>query len=113
MSNSEFPQFIMNLPRADIPFKGVTGWIAQTPETQVVFFDIEPVGRIAPHSHGEQWGTVIEGEMELTIGNETKRYRPGDSYHIPPNVVHSANFLSRVRVIDVFADRDRYKAKTR
>jgi quercetin dioxygenase-like cupin family protein len=90
----------------------VRGWISQAADGQVVFFDIEPVGEIPPHSHGEQWGIVVEGEMELTIGGEVRRCRAGDSYHIPAGTVHSARFLSpRFRAIDVFADRNRYKIK--
>jgi quercetin dioxygenase-like cupin family protein len=77
----------------------------------VVFFEIEPIGTIPPHSHGEQWGIVVEGEMDLTIGGQTRRCRPGDSYHIPAGVEHGATFLSHFRAIDVFADRDRYKPK--
>ena len=102
---------ITRLPEVDIPIPGVQGWISQAANHQVVFFAIEPVGEIPPHSHGEQWGIVVEGEMELTIGTKTQRYGPGDSYHIPTGVVHSATFLSNVRAIDVFADPDRYKAK--
>jgi quercetin dioxygenase-like cupin family protein len=49
--------------------------------------------------------------MELTIGGVTRRYRPGDSYHIPADVEHGATFLTQVRVIDVFADVNRYRAK--
>ena len=78
---------------------------------QIVFFDIDPIGEIPLHSHGEQWGIVVEGEMDLSIGGQTKRYKAGDSYHIPAGVTHGAKFLSRVRAIDVFADRDRYKPK--
>jgi hypothetical protein len=33
--------------------------------------------------HGAQWGSVIEGEITFTIGDETRVYRPGDSYSIP------------------------------
>ena len=47
--------------------------------------------------------------MELTIGGETRRYGPGDSYHIPAGVTHGARFLSHFRAIDVFADADRYQ----
>ena len=111
MPTASYPENITSLPLADIPLEGVTGWLAQAPDRQVVFFDIEPVGVIPPHSHGEQWGIVVEGEMELTIGGETRTYGPGDSYHIPAGVVHSATFHTRVRVIDVFADRDRYRAR--
>ena len=69
------------------------------------------IGQIPPHSHGEQWGIVVQGEMDLTVGGETKRYRAGDSYHIPAGVEHGATFLTHFRAIDVFADVDRCKAK--
>ncbi len=98
---------------ADIGLPGVRAWISQATDHQVVFFDIAPVPNCAipPHSHGEQWGIVVEGEMELTIGGETKRYKPGDTYHVPAGVVHSARFLTHFRAIDVFADTERYKVK--
>lgn len=111
MNDRAFPELITGLPEADIPFNGVRGWISQGPDHQVVFMDIEPIGDVAPHSHGEQWGIVVEGEMKLTIGGETKIYKPGDSYHIPAGVKHSASFLTHFRVIDVFADKHRYQPK--
>ena len=90
MSDNEYPAFIRHLPEVDLPIDGVRGWLSQAADHQVVFFDIDPVGEIPPHSHGEQWGVVIEGEMELTISGETQVYRKGDSYHIPAEAVHSA-----------------------
>lgn len=101
----------MNLPEADIPFKGVKGWISQAPNHQIIFFEIEPTGEVLPHSHGEQWGIVVEGEMELTIESETRKYGPGDSYYIPEGTVHSARFITYFRAIDVFKERERYKIK--
>ncbi len=106
-----YPEMIRGLPEIDIPIQGVRGWLLQGHEQQVVFFDIEPVGKIPPHSHCGQWGLVVEGEMALTIGDETRVYRKGDSYNIPEGVVHSATFLTRVQVIDVFDDPQRYSAK--
>ena len=111
MSTAPFPEFVTNLPEADIPFPGVHGTISQGPNHQIIFMDIEPIGQVAPHRHGEQWGIVVEGEMELTIGGETRRYRAGDSYHIPANVEHAATFPTSVRVIDVFADVARYRPR--
>jgi quercetin dioxygenase-like cupin family protein len=106
-----YPEIIKNLPEANIDFKGIRGWISQAEDHQVVFFDIEPIGEVTEHSHGAQWGIVIEGEMELTIGGTTKTYKKGDSYHIPDGAVHSAVFKRRTLVLDLFADKDRYKAK--
>ena len=111
MADSSFPQFITSLPQVDIKLDGVRAWISQAKDHQVVFFDIDPIGEVPPHSHGEQWGIVVQGEMELTIEGVTRRCRPGDSYHIPAGAVHGAKFLSHFRAIDVFADADRYKPR--
>ena len=113
MKQAPYPEMITGLPEADIPFRGVRGWISQAAGHQVVCLDIEPIGLVAPHSHAEQWGIVVEGEMELTIGGVTRRYGPGESYHVPGGVEHSARFLSHVRVIDVFGEPQRYRPKVR
>ena len=112
MADEPYPDLITSLPQADIPFDGVRGWLAQAAETQIVFFEIEPIGEVAPHSHGDQWGIVVEGEMDLTIGDETRRYRRGDSYFIPAGVVHSACFHTHFRAIDVFGEAARYRAES-
>lgn len=108
---AEYAELITSLPEIDIPVPGIRAWLSQGPDHQVAFFDIDTEEEIPLHHHGEQWGIVVEGEMELTIGGVKRRYGPGDSYHIPAGVEHGARFLSRVRVIDVFADRDRYSAR--
>lgn len=111
MAEFAFPQPIQALPEADISFRGIRGWLLQGSSGQVVFMDIAPIGEVPPHAHGAQWGVVVEGEMLLTIGGETRTYRKGDSYYIPAGVVHSALFKSRVFVVDFFADADRYRPK--
>ena len=108
---TSYPELIESLPDIDLDLAGVRGKLLQGVDRQVVFFEIEPIGEIPMHRHGAQWGIVVEGEMELTIGGVTRRYGPGDSYFIPAGVEHGAKFLSRVRAIDVFADADRYQAK--
>ena len=107
----DFPDMIKNLPEADIPFKGVRGWILQGKNQQVVFMDIDPIGEVSEHTHSAQFGVVLEGEMSLTIGGETKRYRKGDTYFIPEGVPHSAVFHSPFRVIDIFDEKQRYRTK--
>jgi quercetin dioxygenase-like cupin family protein len=112
MTADAYPEMIIRLPEADVPVPGIRGWLLQGTDRQVVFFDIEPTAKIPPHSHGEQWGIVVSGEMDLTIGGETRHCRPGASYFIPAGVEHYATFRSRVRAIDVFADRNRYQRRT-
>jgi quercetin dioxygenase-like cupin family protein len=106
-----YPEMIRGLPEVDIPFEGIRAWLLQGEKTQAVFFDLQPIGAVPPHSHCAQWGLVLDGKMELTIGGEAKIYQKGDWYYIPEGVTHSAKFLTRVFVIDVFDDPGRWKAK--
>jgi len=108
----EYPKMISCLPMADIPFKGVKGWLLQGAAQQLVFMEIEAVGEVPEHSHGAQFGIVLDGEMTLTVGGSRHRYRKGDTYYIPANIPHSAVFHTKVYVIDFFDERERYKART-
>lgn len=107
----EYPKMISSLPQADIPFKGVKGWILQGQAQQLVFMEIDPIGEVTEHTHSAQFGMVLDGEMSLTIGSETKRYRRGDTYFIPEGIPHSAVFHSKVYIVDLFNERARYKEK--
>jgi len=106
-----YPEMINQLPEIDVNIKGVKGWLVQSPHCQVVLFEIEPIGKIPDHSHGAQWGIMLDGKMKLTIAGETRLYEKGDRYFIPSGTVHSAEFLTTVRVIDFFEDKDRYNVK--
>ena len=105
------PEFIRGLPEIDVPLEGVRGWLVQGDERQVVFFELEEGLEVPPHSHGAQWGMVIDGEMRFTAGGETRILKRGDSYVVPAGVEHSAVFLTKVYAVDLFADSDRYSAK--
>lgn len=109
----EFPEMITRLPEADLPFPStaVKTSVLQSDHGQLVFFQIFDDVDIPAHSHKAQWGTVLEGEVELTIGGETRSYGPGSSYYIPAGVVHSARAPAGAKVIDFFEEHDRYKLK--
>lgn len=106
-----YPDMIRNLPEIDVPVEGIRGWLLQGEKSQLGFFDILSTAILPAHSHCAQWGMVVDGEMSLTIGDETNVYKKGDSYYIPEGVVHSAVFHTRVNVIDLFDAPDRYHAK--
>ena len=106
-----YPDVIKNLPEADIPFEGVRGWVSQSEDHQIVFFVIEAIGAVSEHKHGDQFGVVFEGEMDLTIGGKTKTYKKGDTYFVPAGVVHGAVFKKKTFLMDVFADKNRYLPK--
>lgn len=107
------PDFIRDLPEIETGTDGVRGWIVQGEGRQVVFFELRAGTAVPPHSHAAQWGMVIEGVMDLTIGGETRTLRKGDSYVVPEGVVHAASFPTTVYAVDFFASGDRYKAKKR
>lgn len=107
----DFPDIVTELPEADIPFSGIKGWIMQSKDKQIIFMDIEPIGKVNEHSHKAQFGVMLEGEMSLTIAGKTKRYKKGDTYFIPEGVLHSAVFHSQVKVMDMFDQKTRYKIK--
>ena len=78
-----YPDCIMSLPKAKISLLGVQGWVAQGEEFQMVFFEIELIGSIPPHSHKAQFGIVLEGEMMLKIVDEisTSEMKRGEFFY--------------------------------
>ena len=105
-----YPDFIMAFPSIDVPFPKdvVQTAVVRSDAGLVAFFTFFKDMELPTHSHGAQWGTVVEGEIEFTIGGETKIYRAGDSYTIPSGVEHGARIKAGTRVIDVFEEADRY-----
>ena len=108
MTSSEFPPFVRSLAEAALPFDGLQGWLLQSDSGQVLFNESDIQVSVPEHSHGDQWGVVIDGEIELTIGGQTKTYGRGDTYFIPAGTVHSARIHPGFRAVDYFADRDRF-----
>ena len=109
----EFPDIIRRLPAADLPFDDtmVLSHMLPSREGLLVFFEFLKDFDLPAHSHGGQWGTVLDGQIELTIGEETRVYRPGDSYDIPAGTIHSARIKAGSKIIDFFEETDRYKAR--
>jgi quercetin dioxygenase-like cupin family protein len=106
----EFPVLIRQLPRADIPVDGLKAHLLQGDERQVLFMVFLEDARVPAHSHGSQWGTVLDGRIDLTIDGVEHTYVKGDSYCIPAGVEHSAVIHAGYADVTVFEDKDRYSA---
>lgn len=106
-----FPEFVQRLPEADLPVAGLRGWLLQSEDGQMLFMEAGAEARVPEHAHGDQWGIVVDGSMELTIGGVTRTFARGDSYFIPGGTRHAAVLHPGFRAIDFFADRDRYRAR--
>ncbi len=111
MDVSFYPELVETLPDADLNVPGVRARLLQGQGRQVVFFTIEAGTLLPMHAHKSQWGVILSGEAEITIGGETRTYRRGDTYFVPSGVMHGATFPSRVQVIDFFEDEDRYRPR--
>jgi quercetin dioxygenase-like cupin family protein len=76
-----------------------------------MFYEIPDGVEVPEHAHGAQWGVVIAGSVEFTIGGETRTYERGDTYYVPDGVAHRATIHPGFVGIDVFADADRYRPR--
>jgi len=112
MSSTEFPTFVQSLPQADLPFVGLRGWLLQGESGQVLFNESDVEVSVPQHSHGDQWGVVIDGNIELTVSNQTRTLGRGDTYFIANGVEHRARIYPGFRAVDYFADRDRYHPRS-
>ena len=74
------------------PTGGKTHIVAQTPDLRVVEYVLQPGDSLAWHHHTEVADRFycLEGaiEVELRDPAETRRLGPGDTFAIPPGVVH-------------------------
>jgi quercetin dioxygenase-like cupin family protein len=106
----QLPPFLDALPRAEVPFPEdvVTARAMRTDRALVVIFTFHKDMDLPPHAHGAQWGTVLEGSIDFTIGGDRRTYRPGEGYSIPAGATHSARIPAGTVVIDFFEEPDRY-----
>ncbi|GIX04023.1 MAG: hypothetical protein KatS3mg113_1029 [Planctomycetaceae bacterium] len=86
----------------------VPGCRLRTPYGQhlmLSYLEMEPHAEIPWHQHPhEQGGILLRGQLELSIGQETRVVQAGDLFIIPPHTPHRAKALDQpVTVLDVFS----------
>ncbi len=109
----QLPDFLMALPALDVPFPEdvVESRAMRTDDALLVFFIFHKDFELPPHAHKAQWGTVLQGRIELTIAGDTQTYGPGQIYNIPSGAEHGGSITAGTIVIDVFEESDRYPLK--
>ena len=90
------------------PLEVVPGCRMRTPfgENLMLSYLELDVGAVVPlHDHPhEQGGILLEGQVELTIGDEVRVCEVGEMFLIPPNTPHKAVAVGGpARVLDVFS----------
>ena len=112
MSSSEFPPFVKSLPQADLPVAGQRGWLLQSKSGQILFLESDVEVLVPEHSHGDEWGIVLNGKIELIIDDKTQTYTHGDTFFIPAGTKHQPHIYPGYRVVGYFADPDRYHPRS-
>ena len=99
----------------DIPsrklFPGFSFKLVHGAQSTVSFVDIAKGAILPEHQHvHEQVTYLVEGQLDMTIGNEQFSLTPGMVHVIPSNTPHSAVAVTNVKVIDFFSPaRDDYR----
>lgn len=82
---------------------GFFGRFIHTANTTIAYWEIKKGSTIPVHHHiHEMTVNVIEGKLQLTIGEETQVLEPGMVGVIPSNVPHTATAVTDCKIIDVF-----------
>lgn len=111
MSDALFPPPVLALPQADIPLPGVTAYLSQASDHQIIFMFFSQDIDLPEHSHAAQWGVVFEGRIDLTIGGVPSTFRKGDRYFIPEGVPHFGKIYAGYADMTYFDQPDRYACK--
>lgn len=97
----DFPQDFKKLE----PAPGFLLRVVSGQNLMLSYVTVEPHSAMPLHTHPEeQMGIMLEGEFEMTIGDETKLIKKGDMYIAPSNVPHGGTSHTKPALIfDVFS----------
>ncbi len=90
---------------------GLFGKFLHGEKSTLAVWDIKKGSVLPEHYHeNEQITYILEGELQMTIGEVTTVFKAGNLQVIPSNVPHSALALTDCKVVDAWAPpRDAYR----
>ena len=82
---------------------GIRSKIESGSNLTMAFMEISPNKEGVAHDHPfDQCGVVIEGEIEMSVGEEKKLLRPMETYFIPAGVKHNWKTMSiTAKILDI------------
>ena len=82
---------------------GIWSKVESGPNLTMAIMEIAPNKEGAAHDHPfDQCGIVIEGEIEMSVGEEQKLLRPMETYFIPAGVKHNWKTMSlAAKILDI------------
>jgi quercetin dioxygenase-like cupin family protein len=95
---THFPKQLRSLPKFDGAFDAFK---LQAENCDVLFASYPAGTEIPPHAHDtDNIGVITQGELIVTIEGKEIRYRSGEWYHVPAQVVHAARFEQETSEIE-------------
>jgi quercetin dioxygenase-like cupin family protein len=92
------------LEKEDLGGGVVMQYLGCSESMNVLHWDIADGGEVKLHRHAsEQFGYVIKGGFDMTIGGERQTLLAGDSYFIPADAPHGFVAVGETEAIDVFS----------
>ncbi|MBY8999586.1 MAG: cupin domain-containing protein [Candidatus Heimdallarchaeota archaeon] len=106
-----FPEAIRKLPEADISIPGITAYLSQDKNHQIIFMHFSQDAEVSAHAHLAQWGIVLEGKLEIIVEGKEYTYTKGDRFYVLEGETHSAKIYAGYASMEFFEDKDRYAVK--
>jgi unsaturated pyranuronate lyase len=89
------------LPEVE-PKAGWHGRFFHSAQMTFAYYSIDAGAVLPPHMHAnEEVWHVIDGSIDLTLGEETRTVSAGNALVVPANVLHAAHAKHQCRVIVV------------
>ncbi len=103
-------QFLNDIPAREF-LPGFYGRFVHGEASTLSYVTITKGSTLPTHQHPhEQITHIVEGELQMKIGDEEFVFTPGSVYVIPGNTPHSAFALTDCKVLDFFSPaRDDYR----
>jgi len=101
-----FPGSIRRLPRTNLA--GADVFVHDADGSQILFIEVpadRPAAVVATHTHDVEWGIVVEGEIEMTLGDRVERHGAGSTHLIPKGLPHSFRFAPGTSSVHYFVER--------
>ncbi len=89
---------------------GDTNFLGDT-QGQVAFHTIPKGQKVPLHKHEDSWACLVDGQLQITLGEEQFTADPGESWFIPGQVMHGGLALEDSLLIEVFCEERFIRAK--
>ncbi|HBN09686.1 MAG TPA: hypothetical protein DD435_13885 [Cyanobacteria bacterium UBA8530] len=96
--------FLEELGKTDLENGVVLKRLGSGSNLNAVHWDMNDGSVVPLHHHSqEQFGYVIQGALQIVLGEEKNLLKAGDSYFIPPGIPHEFLAVGQTEAIDVFS----------